>query len=150
MNWDDRKDPYDPYYVEDGRFANFPLRQNRTGLCDESAGIFNDAKYLPFCKAIMESPSFHHDWQSYDASTSGIWPREPRDLSAFKYVSARRWNVYGSKVSDVALKKLIPSHEYLNQVLSQSSAQSIFDKIGANYIHGYAHLALGGMWGGGE
>lgn len=78
-NFDDRDDLYDPYYVEDGRFANFPLRQNRTELCDESAGLFDD-DYIPHCKEIMESGSYK-GWRNADPTKSGIWVREPRDDS---------------------------------------------------------------------
>ncbi len=93
-NWDDREDVYDPYYVEDCRFANFPLRQNHTELCDESAGLFDNVTY-PICKSAMEGDVWK-GWSGSDPLTNGIWSMEPRDKDSYKYVSARRWYVYQS------------------------------------------------------
>eukprot|EP00588_Corethron_pennatum_P014955 CAMPEP_0194280140 /NCGR_PEP_ID=MMETSP0169-20130528/15926_1 /TAXON_ID=218684 /ORGANISM="Corethron pennatum, Strain L29A3" /LENGTH=752 /DNA_ID=CAMNT_0039024745 /DNA_START=122 /DNA_END=2377 /DNA_ORIENTATION=- len=147
-NWEDREDPHDPYYVQDGRFANFSLRQNRTGLCDESSGIFNDEVYLPFCKKIMEEPGYHKQWANPDAEKSGFTLHEPRDASAYKYVSARRWHVYGS-VGDTSVIPLIPNYAMLATVLTQQNVVEQFLTISGALIHGYAHIALSGMWGGG-
>eukprot|EP00588_Corethron_pennatum_P032326 CAMPEP_0194346808 /NCGR_PEP_ID=MMETSP0171-20130528/105633_1 /TAXON_ID=218684 /ORGANISM="Corethron pennatum, Strain L29A3" /LENGTH=810 /DNA_ID=CAMNT_0039113975 /DNA_START=182 /DNA_END=2614 /DNA_ORIENTATION=- len=147
-NWEDREDPHDPYYVQDGRFANFPLRQNRTGLCDESSGIFNDEVYLPFCKKIMEEPGYHKEWANPDAERSGFTFHEPRDASAYKYVSARRWYIYGS-VGDTSIIPFIPNYAMLATVLTLKNVVEQFGLIAQTYIHGYAHIALSGMWGGG-
>merc|ERR1740139_902780 len=147
-NWEDREDQHDPYYVQDGRFANFPLRQNRTGLCDESSGIFNDAVYLPFCRKIMEESGYFNGWANSDAENSGITLHEPRDASAYKYVSARRWHVYGS-VGDISVISLIPNYAMVATVLTLKNAIEQFLIISEAYIHGYAHIALSGMWGGG-
>ena len=151
QNWDDREDIYDPYYVEDGRFANFPLRQNRTELCDESAGLFDDDTYIPFCKSLMEGNSFK-GWRGSDPTTSGIWIMEPRDESAYKYVSARRWYIYQSSeftVGDKFIPKFVPTHEQINILTSLEDVFEQFKLISNEIIHGYAHLVFGGMWGGG-
>ncbi len=145
-NWDNRS-PYDPYYVEDGRFANFPLRQNRTGLCDESSGIFNDETYIPLCKSIMEDGGFL-GWQNSDPVNTGLWVREPRDLSSYKYVSARRWYVYGP-MADTSLKGLIPSRQELRRIRRMNNAYDQLLHSDSLSIHGYAHIAFSGLWGGG-
>jgi len=147
-NWDDRVDPHDPYYVEDGRFANFPLRQNRTGLCDESAGIFDDSKYIPFCKKIMEDSNQSIGWADNDPENSGIWMREPRSLSSYEYVSARRWYVYDT-AGDTSLPPYVPTHELIALIQTQKNVVDQFAAIGNEYVHPYAHVAFSGMWGGG-
>ena len=145
-NWDERDDEYDPYYVEDGRFANFPLRQNRTELCDESAGLFDDDTYIPLCKNILEGD--YKGWQVADPTKGGLWVREPRDLTAYEYVSARRWYVWGD-VGDNFLPNFVPSHEMIHAMLSTKNTIEQFMYISAAKIHGYAHKMLSGMWGGG-
>jgi hypothetical protein len=152
QNWDDREDIDDPYYVEDGRFANFPLRQNRTELCDESAGLFDDGTYIPFCKSVMEGNAYK-GWRGSDPSTNGIWMMEPRDNSAYKYVSARRWYIYQSSkyaVGDNFIPKFVPTHEQINILTSLTDAIEQFELVSNDIIHGYAHIVLSGMWGGGE
>jgi len=145
-NWDDRDDSYDPYYVEDGRFKNFPLRQNRTGLCDESVGLFDDETYIPLCKQILESD--FPVWQVADPTQGGIWVREPRDLTSYEYVSARRWYTFGN-VTDNFFPIHIPDHELINAMTSTRDviAQSAY--ISTPQIHGYAHTFFSGLWGGG-
>lgn len=147
-NWKDRDDPYDPYYVQDGRFANFPLRQNRTGLCDESSGIFNDAVYLPFCKQVMEEPGYYNGWSNSNAKNSGFVLHEPRDAAAYKYVSGRRWHVYGS-VGDTSITPTVPTYAMIANVLTLKNVFEQYILISKTYIHGYAHIAMSGMWGGG-
>jgi hypothetical protein len=152
QNWDDREDVYDPYYVEDGRFAKFPLRQNRTELCDESAGLFDDETYIPFCKSVMEGNAFK-GWRGSDPSTNGIWMMEPRDTSSYKYVSARRWYIYQSSeyaVGDKFIPTFVSTHEQINILTSLADAVEQFRLISREIIHGYAHVVLSGMWGGGE
>jgi len=150
-NWDDRPDPYDPYYVEDGRFAYFPLRQNRTGLCDESVGLFDDDTYLPACRRLMESNETLV-WQDSNASNAGMWTHQPRDSSARKFVSARRWYIYGSYgVGDGDPFHLVPRYEDAAELLSKDSPYDALYrlKLVSGSFHGYAHKFLGGMWGGG-
>jgi len=147
-NWEDREDLYDPYYVQDGRFANFPLRQNRTGLCDESSGLMSDEVFLPFCKKIMEEPGYYDGWSNSDAKTHGMILQEPRDPSAYKYVSARRWYVYDS-VGDTALIPSIPKYAMIANVLTLKNIFEQFILISKVEIHGYAHIAMSGLWGGG-
>ena len=53
-------------YVVDGVFANFPLRRNRTGLCDD----FDDPEIATFCKTATYA---HARWQG-----RGSEPLEPR------------------------------------------------------------------------
>lgn len=146
-NWDDRADPYDPYYVEDGRFANFPLRQNRTGLCDESAGLFDDDIYIPLCKEILENGGIKA-FRSDDPTTSGIWMREPRDDSSYKYVSARRWYLY-KDVGDNFIPNFVPSHEMVHAMISTENVVEQYQYVSNAKIHGYAHKVFSGMWGGG-
>lgn len=138
-NYDDRDDLYDPYYVEDGRFANFPLRQNRTELCDESAGLFDD-DYIPHCKEIMESGSYK-GWRNADPTKSGIWLREPRDDSHYEYVSARRWHIFGD-VGDTFLPNVVPTHEMINAMTSLKDISEQYKYISTPKIHGYAHKVM--------
>jgi len=145
-NYDDREDPYDPYYIEDGRFAKFPLRQNRTELCDESTGIFDDEYFLPLCKEIMEEgkyPAFRNN----DPTKSGIWLREPRDESSYKYVSARRWHIYDG-VGDKNMEETVPQHEMIEAMKSKRDVVEQYRFVSGLQIHGYAHTALSGLWGG--
>eukprot|EP00751_Fragilariopsis_kerguelensis_P019072 CAMPEP_0170837068 /NCGR_PEP_ID=MMETSP0734-20130129/2540_1 /TAXON_ID=186038 /ORGANISM="Fragilariopsis kerguelensis, Strain L26-C5" /LENGTH=715 /DNA_ID=CAMNT_0011204171 /DNA_START=364 /DNA_END=2508 /DNA_ORIENTATION=+ len=146
-NFDDRDDLYDPYYVEDGRFANFPLRQNRTELCDESIGLFDDDTYIPFCKSILEEGAYK-GWRNNDPTKSGLSLHEPRNDDSYKYVSARRWYIYGD-VGDTLLPNYVPSHEMVRAMTSTRDVTEQFKYIGSFPIHGYAHKLLSGMWGGG-
>jgi len=146
-NWDERPDPYDPYYVADGRFANFPIRQNRTELCDESQGLFDDDMYIPFCKEVMEEGGFK-GFRNDDPTSSGMWIHEPRDESSYKYVSARRMYVYGS-VGDTTLPLMVPRHEQINVLESVESPVDQLLQIGRRAIHGFGHIGMSGMWGGG-
>ncbi len=146
-NWNNRSDIHDPYYVEDGRFAYFPLRQNRTGLCDESSGIFNDETYIPLCKSVMENGGFL-GWQNSDPANTGLWMREPRDLSSYKYVSARRWYVYGS-MAETSLKSMVPTRQEIFNIYRMNNAYSQLYNVDSYSIHGYAHIAFSGLWGGG-
>ena len=138
-NFDDRDDLYDPYYIEDGRFANFPLRQNRTELCDESEGLFDD-DYVPHCKEIMESGSYK-GWRNADPTKSGIWLREPRDDSHYEYVSARRWHIFGD-VGDTFLPNVVPTHEMINAMTSLKDISEQYKYISTPKIHGYAHKVM--------
>mmetsp|Transcript_3195 Transcript_3195/g.4495 ORF Transcript_3195/g.4495 Transcript_3195/m.4495 type:complete len:823 (-) Transcript_3195:159-2627(-) len=146
-NFDDRDDLYDPYYVEDGRFANFPLRQNRTELCDESKGLFDDDTYIPLCKSILEEGAYK-GWRNDDPTKSGLLVHEPRDDDSYKYVSARRWHIYGD-VGDILMPNVVPSHEMVNAMTSTRDVTEQFKYVASPKVHGYAHKLMSGMWGGG-
>ena len=146
-NYDDR-DPYDPYYVEDGRFARFPLRANRTGLCEESRPLFDDA-YVEHCKSIMEGEGVYTF--RGPANSSGIWMVEPRSDDSYEYVSRRSFYGYANEagVGDIALPHLIPTYEVLAMATSMPLLTEAASYIMNDPVHGYAHYTLSGLWGGG-
>ncbi|EOD07217.1 hypothetical protein EMIHUDRAFT_448523 [Emiliania huxleyi CCMP1516] len=146
-NYDDR-DPYDPYYVEDGRFARFPLRANRTGLCEESRPLFDDA-YVDHCKSIMEGEGVYTF--RGPANSSGIWMVEPRSDDSYEYVSRRSFYGYANEagVGDIALPHLIPTYEVLAMATSMPLLTEAASYIMNDPVHGYAHYTLSGLWGGG-
>ena len=78
---------------------------------------------------------------------------EPRDTSSYKYVSARRWYIYQSSeyaVGDKFIPTFVSTHEQINILTSLADVIEQFKLISKEIIHGYAHVVLSGMWGGGE
>jgi len=120
------------YYVTDGLFANFPLRKNRTGLCED----FWDDELIEDCNSIIHDPS----WRG-PADTTGFHTHVPRPLDSYDYVSRRSGFIFGRDSTF-----LFPQSSDVQHILEQDSFYDATYEINNGVIHTGPHHFVSGMW----
>jgi len=131
-NHEPRGNGTDAYYVTDGAFAYYPLRQNRTGLCHSMPYEALRAR----CEAWTQRDL---GWRGPSNST-GFWSAEPRPLESYKFVSRRP----GYVLNDSALSyDLFSAHQLVTQ--HREYGWNLVRDIGEN-LHGFAHVWVSGVW----
>jgi hypothetical protein len=135
------EDPSNPYYyVTNGRFANFPIRQNRTGLCEELDEL-NDVS-AAHCAAwidLDESTGFRGPKE-----TTGFWFQQPRPLEGYEFVSRRPGFLFGS--DSVALSEFPSDNDVDRASINAPSLRSAILLIMDDLIHGRMHYWGSGVW----
>ena len=138
-NHDDDETGENPhYFVNDGVFAKWPLRQNRTGLCNEMAELFPDLAF--HCETWVASK--HTGWFGTE-ETTGFWFQEPRPLEAFEYVSRRPGYLLGSMERGLSN---FPTDNDVVRASQQPTLLEAMEVTRGDTIHGQMHYWASGIW----
>ena len=137
-NHDDDTGSNPHYFVKDGAFAYWPLRQNRTGVCDEMAELFADLK--AHCEAWAASDKM--GWFG-SKETAGFWYQEPRPMEAFQYISRRPGYLLGSAARGLSN---FPTDNDVIQGSQKSTLVAAMRKTRGDAIHGRMHYWVSGVW----
>lgn len=139
-NHDDDTGTNPHYFVTDGAFAYYPLRQNRTGICDEMTELFAELK--THCEAWIALSKESYGW--YDTKeNAGFWFQEPRPAAAFQYISRRP----GYLLGDAALGlSQFPSDSDVTASSAQPTLVQAMKTTMGDDIHGRMHYWLSGVW----
>ena len=138
-NHDDDETGENPhYFVNDGVFAKWPLRQNRSGLCNEMAELFPDLEF--HCDTWVASK--HTGWFGSE-ETTGFWFQEPRPLEAFEYVSRRPGYLLGSKERGLSN---FPTDDDVVRASQQPTLVEAMEVTRGDTIHGRMHYWASGIW----
>eukprot|EP00948_MAST-09A_sp_MAST-9A-sp1_P003855 g3855.t1 len=133
---DNRKQVKEPYgYVTDGAFANFPLRQNRTGLCEHFAEQDQER-----CQQFIRKGFFANK----DPTKSGLWALSPRPRDSYDFVSRKTGYLVG--MEDQVTNLTFPSLNQFFQVLANENFRDVVKWIRSDKIHGHAHYWMSGQW----
>lgn len=123
-------------YVRDGAFAYFPIRQNRTGLCE-----YLDEQYHERCNAFVEDK---YMWRGNKTHT-GFFLQSPRHANDYAFVSRRTGYLYG-KEDDIAFHTF-PKKENIDENILNKSFVDALKYITGDNVHGHAHYWISGLWG---
>jgi len=126
------------YFVKDGAFAYWPLRQNRTGVCDELAELFADLK--THCEVWVASDKM--GWFG-PKETAGFWYQEPRPLEAFQYISRRPGYLLGSAARGLSN---FPTDSDVLQGSQKPTLSKAMETTRGDQIHGRMHYWVSGVW----
>ena len=137
-NHDDDTGVNPHYFVKDGAFANWPLRQNRTGVCDEMAELFAGLK--THCEAWVASNQM--GWFGPN-ETTGFWFQEPRPLEAFQYISRRPGYLLGSAERGLSH---FPTDDDVVRASQQPTLVESMKVTRSDDIHGRMHYWASGVW----
>lgn len=122
-------------YVDEGAFAYFPIRANRTGLCQYMDDV--DQKR---CHQFIDDERV--GWRG-PSNATGFYLTSPRDMNHHEFVS-RRVGHLGSN-SQLA-EQIFPSPETTHSVKSKKRFVDALRVIVSDQVHGYAHYWMSGLW----
>jgi len=120
--------------VSNGMFANFPIRQNRDGMCE----FMENSSY---CERFIRE---FGGWMNPDPSAGGLINMQPRDLSDLQFVSRKTGFLGGISGFE---KKIFPQTAHIMSHLSNVSFEKAIRYITGDEIHGFAHYWISGLWG---
>ena len=124
-------------YVSNGAFAYFPMRSNRTGLCE-----YLDPEHQTLCAHIMADETI---WTGNETHT-GFSLQSPRDIESYKYVSRRTGYLFGHE-SEIT-PHTFPKESRIDEAIMNTSLYAALDYISGDEVHGHAHYWVSGLWGG--
>lgn len=123
-------------YVNDGAFAYFPIRNNRTGLCE-----YLDNEYHQLCNIFINDPYF---WKGNKTHT-GFFPQSPRSIDDFAFVSRRTGYLFGEQ-DNITLHTFPDETKIENEIMNKPLSQAL-EYITGDEVHGHAHYWISGLWG---
>lgn len=126
-------------YVNDGAFAYFPLRNNRTGLCE-----YLDPEDYERCEDFIENK---HIWRGNKTHT-GFFLQSPRGDEDYAFVSRRTGHLFGRE-SDLT-QHTFPNTSRVDAATINTSFYDALQYITDDEVHGHAHYWISGLWGGDE
>lgn len=122
-------------FVSDGAFAWFPVRANRTGLCE-----YMDESDQPRCLAFIDDSNF--PWRGHANDTG--FRLHSSDVNVHAHVSRRTGYLFG--LGQEHIEQVFPNHSLLPRIMNKTSVEAI-KLISGDEVHGYAHYWMSGLWG---
>lgn len=126
------------YFVNDGAFAKWPLRQNRTGVCKDMAELHSELEEE--CDEWVRSNKT--GWYG-SMNDTGFWFQEPRPREAFEYVSRRPGYLLGS--DERGLTNFPNDIDVINASQQDALVKSMHITMN-DRIHGRMHYWMSGIW----
>ena len=123
-------------YVNDGAFAYFPLRGNRTGLCG-----YLEPEHHARCAEFIDDP---HMWTGNKTHT-GFFLQSPRGDNDHAFVSRRTGYLFGSE--DDITPFTFPTESRIDAETMNTSLYDALKYITGDEVHGHAHYWISGLWG---
>jgi len=120
--------------VSNGMFANFPIRQNRDGMCE----FIEDSSY---CERYIRE---FGGWMNPDPSAGGFINMQPRDLSDLQLVSRKTGFLGGISGFE---NYLFPQTAKIMSNICNVGFNYAIRYVTGDDIHGFAHYWVSGLWG---
>ena len=137
----------DAAYVVDGAFARFPIRQNRTGLCQFIEEYNQDD--MARCEEYISHPVF---WAGKDENLTGFWFPSPRPSHLYEFVSRKTGHIAG--LEGFLVDETFPGVEGSNGIRDIMMPDGVaipfveqLRHITGDEVHGHAHYWISGLWG---
>ena len=136
-NYDDINEKLNEHmYVTDGHFFNFPLRNNRMGLCED----FEDSTQQLHCFHMVQHESFIGPKNFY-----GFISREPKPKDAYNFVSRRPGYIFHR---DDLPGEILPSYGFIqNSIFNKIPLSETLKLLYGPKGHNFGHNFVPGVWG---